>query len=534
MAMSSIMPWAIVNIEYQVRGDLTVSQNVLQTCIMSKLASSGLNNYSHLPSDFAQRTKSACIAKIFGPRNTWFFGMHPWKTAFTSADPMNVMRIEASESGNKYLRCFVAPGVCRRLAGELPHVGDNARGPPYLRPIIAPDCCFAKPPLSYGQIMILTVFDANDNIFPLVFAHVAVENFENWKWCLELFAESFPRFAATSIVCLADQDKGMGPAIANVFPHWFRRACARHLEPHVTAKGTKDVRGLFWQVAKAWKQPYAAEALQRLEDEFPECHKHVTNLSYVGADGKLKAGVTMDMWTNAWSTRTHWGKLASQGAECTNNAILPFRHLPVPFMIPELVKYVHDRVTELGQASLSAPLGKVVLGNVKKALDAAVTEGRELEVRTASLVGRVGEVESRSNPGTFHSVSLDDGMMCCGRWTTTHIPCRHQCRLAAYLRIHPSTLVGVELRADTARAMYGAGLPVLPVSTVGVHPSPGSLQPPDEPKPKGRPAKKRKSSMGEGGGGKVNRCSRCGQTGHNKVKCKAPLSSQQQQQGNDQ
>ena len=172
------------------------------------------------------------------------------------------------------------------------------QAPVLLRPLVTADAAFGKPQLPYGQIMTVTSFDSNDNLIILAFAHVSVENIDNWTWFLRQFREAFPRFSALPVVCLADQDKGMSPAMRSELSHWIRRACARHLEPHVTAMGSKEVRKLFWKVSKAWTKDYANEALETLLSNFPECHRHLTTATYIGADQRRKDGVTLDMWTN--------------------------------------------------------------------------------------------------------------------------------------------------------------------------------------------------------------------------------------------
>ena len=209
--------------------------------------------------------------------------------------------------------------------------------------------------------------------------------------------------------------------------------------------------------------------------------------------------------------------------------------MPIPFMIVSLVDYIHKRVVQLGEHCNTAfSQGRVVSGNVKKSLDEAIAAGRQLQVRVFNGPHRSGEVESRSNPGTFHATCINTvdvaaiAGSCCGRFSNTGIPCSHQTRLATQLRLPPASLVRSELTVATGRVMYNSALPVKPISTVNIVGKDTDLKPPDEPKPKGRPCKKRKASMGEPAKGKSNRCGRCGQSGHNSRKCKAPLSSQQQ------
>ncbi len=53
---------------------------------------------------------------VFGSPKGWYAELQVWVNAFKEADPMNLVTLEVQ--AGRYVRCFVAPGVCRRLLGE--------------------------------------------------------------------------------------------------------------------------------------------------------------------------------------------------------------------------------------------------------------------------------------------------------------------------------------------------------------------------------------------------------------------------------
>lgn len=109
------------------------------------------------------------------------------------------------------------------------------------RPILGFDGCFLK---SYccGELLVAVGRDANNQMYPLAWAVVEVENTESWKWFIGLIMEDIGCYRlGTGLTVITDQQKGLKNAIAEVIPYAEHRNCARHIYSNMRkrASGTQ-------------------------------------------------------------------------------------------------------------------------------------------------------------------------------------------------------------------------------------------------------------------------------------------------------
>ena len=58
-----------------------------------------------------------------------------------------------------------------------------------------------------GHILLATIRDGNDNIFPIVLAIVEQENKDSWGWFLQIFADDIGRLDELNLVFISDRQK---------------------------------------------------------------------------------------------------------------------------------------------------------------------------------------------------------------------------------------------------------------------------------------------------------------------------------------
>ncbi|WVZ14096.1 hypothetical protein V8G54_011662 [Vigna mungo] len=81
-----------------------------------------------------------------------------------------------------------------------------------------------------GELLTAIARDANDQMLPLAYAIVKVENKETWKWFLELLVEDIGGKAVqASLTFISDQQKGLMQAFEEVLPRVDQLFCVRHL-----------------------------------------------------------------------------------------------------------------------------------------------------------------------------------------------------------------------------------------------------------------------------------------------------------------
>lgn len=119
------------------------------------------------------------------------------------------------------------------------------------RPLICLDGCHLK--TKYGGIMLTAVgIDPNDCIYPIAFAIVEVESLLTWKWFLETLKEDLGIENTYPWTVMTDKQKGLIPAVGQVFPESEHRFCVRHLYSNFQQhfKG-ENLKNQLWACARS-------------------------------------------------------------------------------------------------------------------------------------------------------------------------------------------------------------------------------------------------------------------------------------------
>ncbi|XP_057774503.1 uncharacterized protein LOC130993584 [Salvia miltiorrhiza] len=135
------------------------------------------------------------------------------------------------------------------------------------RPIIGLDGCFLKTYL--GGILLAAVGkDGNNQMFPLAWAVVEVENESCWNWFLEILLQDLGITDGNGWSFISDQQKGLMNAVSKLAPLAEHRNCARHVYMNWKKqhKGT-SLKNIFWGIVKStYEQEYKLK-LEELKAE---------------------------------------------------------------------------------------------------------------------------------------------------------------------------------------------------------------------------------------------------------------------------
>ncbi|CAI9266666.1 unnamed protein product [Lactuca saligna] len=96
------------------------------------------------------------------------------------------------------------------------------------RRVIGVDGCFLKG-LCRGEVVSAVGRDANNQMYPLAWAVVPVENKANWKWFLDLLLEDIDMGQGRGLTIISDQHKGLIEAVKERVPECEHRQCVRHV-----------------------------------------------------------------------------------------------------------------------------------------------------------------------------------------------------------------------------------------------------------------------------------------------------------------
>ncbi|XP_019185976.1 PREDICTED: uncharacterized protein LOC109180722 [Ipomoea nil] len=133
------------------------------------------------------------------------------------------------------------------------------------RRFIGLDGCFLKGKLK-GEILTAVGRDGNNQMYPIAWAVVEIENSSSWTWFLNLLKTDLKIVDSTQWTLMSDQQKGLANVIQELFPGVEHRNCARHVHANWSKKHKgKVLKAHFWQIAKTPTEALLAEKLKDLE-----------------------------------------------------------------------------------------------------------------------------------------------------------------------------------------------------------------------------------------------------------------------------
>ncbi|XP_050233526.1 uncharacterized protein LOC126682013 [Mercurialis annua] len=169
--------------------------------------------------------------------------LHNYVEELKNSNPGTTCIVTASrETGvglNHFVRFYVCFDACKKgwLGG--------------CRKIIGLDGCFLKG-LCKGQLLCAVGRDGNNQIFPLAWAVVSVENKFNWGWFLKCLKYDLPLGDGKGYTIISDMQKGLEIAIEEQLPEIEHRMCARHVYASWAKKWKGEERKIeFWKCAKS-------------------------------------------------------------------------------------------------------------------------------------------------------------------------------------------------------------------------------------------------------------------------------------------
>nr|KAJ0199431.1 hypothetical protein LSAT_V11C600339590 [Lactuca sativa] len=122
------------------------------------------------------------------------------------------------------------------------------------RKVIGVDGCFLKG-VYRGELLSAVGRDANNNIYPLAWAVVNVENKRTWKWFLDnLMEDHIGGGSGHGITILSNGHKGLFEVVKERLPDVEHRLCARHIlaNLHKKFKGEQYFKP-FWRANNCTK-----------------------------------------------------------------------------------------------------------------------------------------------------------------------------------------------------------------------------------------------------------------------------------------
>ncbi|KAG5534952.1 hypothetical protein RHGRI_022909 [Rhododendron griersonianum] len=432
--------------------------------------------------------------QVFGDYVKSFSSLKWYIGATKSVNPGSHIELESNDETKRFKRVFVAFGACLN--------GFN-----HCRPLIFLDAAHLKGRYR-GTILGATGKNGNQGIYPICFAVVDSETYENWRWFLEHLRLVLA--PGRNITFISDRHMGLLMARRDIFPESGHGYCLLHLKRNLRdhLKGTTRAHrermvSLFVCCAYAPTREIFHQTMSSLVSSGGyRVNEFLTNLHY-------------ENWSNAFFRGQRYGEMTSNVAESFNSWIEEERHLPITTLVDALRLKIMNMLSERRDQSRKW-VGKVC-PEMDKRLRASFNESRTWVVSAAG--DGVHEVHSFPNV----TVDINRRICSCQSWQLTGFPCAHSVVVLASCGKDITDYVDPYYFTQTFCAAYSYS--IQPIPTVWMPERPieeDFLLPPLCKKPPGRPRNKRIPSRGENVS--LIRCGRCHKMGkHNRKSCKEAM-----------
>ncbi|KAL4272493.1 hypothetical protein GQ457_13G012320 [Hibiscus cannabinus] len=379
----------------------------------------------------------------------------------------------------------------------------------YCRQVISLDGCFLKGSFQ-GEILSAVGRDNNDQIFPIAWAVVEVENRDTWAWFLNNIRMDLELENGEKVTLISDMQKGLLEEVPLCLPNVEHRFCARHMYANWRKKHKGgDLQMLFWSCCKATTQPQFNQIVARIGELKKKAYD----------DLMLKDPIH---WSKAFfSSRSKCDAVDNNFSEAFNSAILGARFKSVISLFEDIRHYVMHRLVEHKRKSL----------NWKGELCPRIEKKLEKNKANSSFCHVIWNgadgYEVLCNQETF-VVDVKGWKCTCRGWDLTGIPCSHAVCVILYREEKLENYVLDSYKKHVYHELYNAVIPTIPSEKFWENTQMGSVDPPLKIKFPGRPKLKRRREEGEVKNRNKNKlskrgmkmsCRLCGLTGHNIRKC---------------
>ncbi|GKB39857.1 mutator type transposase [Tanacetum coccineum] len=328
---------------------------------------------------------------------------------------------------------------------------------------------------------------------------------------------------------ISDRQKGILPAIAQVFPNAEHRFCVRHIYENFKAqwKGNQ-FKELVWKCAAATTVPYFDKQMGKLKNLDEGAYEYLQK-------------IPPQHWSRShFSGRAHCDVLLNNLCEVFNRQLLDGRDVPIITCLEFVREYLMKRIVNVKKVISKSP-GPLTPAATK------LFEAIKHKATFYTVLWNGGTKYQVSGPYEDQCVvDMEEKNCSCRKWELTGMPCKHAVAVINEMTITnvdvgvPESWVHSSYWVSTWAKQYSYTInPINGRNLWSKHPSPYTIIPPKIHPQIGRPPKSRKKSAGEissqkmSVNGKLSRvgksvtCGKCGMKGHNRTSCKGIVGGSQ-------
>ncbi|GKB55146.1 zinc finger, PMZ-type containing protein, partial [Tanacetum coccineum] len=277
-----------------------------------------------------KRAKQRALFDYEGGLKEHYGRLWEYRQAILDSNPGSTCRLddEETESGNYYFRRFY---VCFKGVKDGWLAG--------CRKVIGLDGCFLKHTCR-GELLVAMGRDANNQMYPIAWAVVKVENNENWCWFISLIQEDLQLETGEGLTIISDSHKGLLEGVNELLPNAEHRKCTRHLFANYKKKFSGvQLQCLFWNAASTTVEQLYYSKMEELKIISTEAYQYLCDRN-------------PNSWCRAFFRQESKCPNFENGiCESFNRAILVQRTKPIITMLEDIRLYVMQRLVAMNRVA---------------------------------------------------------------------------------------------------------------------------------------------------------------------------------------
>ncbi|GJV26022.1 hypothetical protein Tco_1378717 [Tanacetum coccineum] len=213
-----------------------------------------------------KRAKQRALYDFEGGLIEHYARLWEYRHAILDTNPGSTCILDDEETkyGNSYFRRFY---ICFKGVKDGWKAG--------CRRVIELDGCFLKHTCR-GELLTAIRRDANNQMYPIAWVVVKVENFENWSWFISLLAEDLELGHGIGITVLLDSHKGLLDPVSDWLPNAEHRKCTRHVFANFKKKFSGvQLQKLFWQATGTTMESIFYNNMDQIKAITPEAYTYL-------------------------------------------------------------------------------------------------------------------------------------------------------------------------------------------------------------------------------------------------------------------
>ncbi|KAL4581754.1 hypothetical protein LXL04_006282 [Taraxacum kok-saghyz] len=365
------------------------------------------------------------------------------------------------------------------------------------RRIIGLDECFLKGQCK-GELLTAIGRDGNNQVYPIAWAMIDVENRVNWLWFIQLLVDDL------------GVEAGIVEAVKEVLPAAEHRQCARHVYANYKKEyNGVDYRKLFWDDSMSTTKSSFVGTMEELKALNGNAYKHLMTRK-------------PESWSRAFFSEGRACEAVENGiSESFNSVILEARTKPLLTMLEEIRMYTMERFYRMSTKHLSwtEDVYPAILTKIDKWCK---------DMRLWTVVPSEAHVfEVRLGFDSFQA-DLAEMACTCRLLGISGIPCVHACAAMSHTQQQPEAMISPWFSKGKFAETYTGNIRPLNGSRMWAKSPYSKPLPPPARRMPGRPKTKRRRHVIENDGeykqlravGGTKVCKNCREQGHNKRTCK--------------